>query len=192
MTFKIYTKTGDKGETSLFSGKRVSKDNLFIEALGTVDECNSTLGIAISFLPEQKGKEIEGVKLQLIAIQHALFDLGASLATPLQSASEHKLAKTRFDQTATAQLESWIDEMVEVLPPLTTFILPSGHSSAAFLHLARSIARRAERTIYPLHKQGEISENILIYMNRLSDYLFTLARYVNHFCHYPETLWKKD
>ena len=166
---KIYTKTGDKGETGLFSGQRVSKNDPIIEAMGTVDECSSALGVALSFLPSVA--KFNPVRDQLIRIQHTLFDLGAALATPRTRAGQAKIAKTRFDEEGIVLLEQWIDAMEEELPPLKTFILPGGHPSGAMLHLARSISRRAERLIVPLHHHTDVSDHVLMYINRLSDYL---------------------
>ena len=184
---KIYTRTGDKGETSLFTGQRVPKSDPFIEALGAVDECNSTLGVAIAFLP-QHGK-MEPIREQLLTIQHALFDVGAALATPRTKAIATKLEKTRFDDEEIALLEKWIDAMEEQLPKLHAFILPGGQHAGAFLHQARSICRRAERRVLPLNKMADVSDNVLIYLNRLSDYLFSVSRYVNFLNHTPETTW---
>jgi cob(I)alamin adenosyltransferase len=184
---KIYTRTGDKGETSLYTGERVPKNDPTIEAIGTVDETNSTIGMAISFLkPSEKFKNI---KNQLETIQHALFDLGAALATPRTKATSSKLNQTRFDQEATAMLEQWIDEMELYLPKLHAFILPGGDASGACLHLARSICRRAERLVVPLNKQADVSDHVFVYLNRLSDYLFVASRYVNHLAEIPETSW---
>lgn len=185
---KIYTKTGDKGETSLYSGQRVPKNDPFIEAVGTVDECNSAIGIALAHLPKS-GPFIE-VKKELEAIQHALFDVGAALATPRNRAIHSKLEKTRFDLEASRCLEKWIDAMEEKLEPLHTFILPGGHPSGAHLHLARSICRRAERVIVPLNRHTEVSDHVFIYLNRLSDYLFVASRYLNHLNGSPETKWE--
>lgn len=184
---KIYTKTGDTGETSLFSGQRIPKDDPFIEALGTVDECNSAIGVALSFMHEPVLKK---ACEQLITIQHTLFDLGAALATPQTKASVSKVEKTRFDHDGIELLEKWIDEMEKSLPTLHTFILPGGHSAGSFLHLARSICRRAERCVIPISKNSDVSKNVTIYLNRLSDYLFVVSRYVNHLCKQPETLWE--
>lgn len=184
---KIYTKTGDKGETSLFTGQRVPKNDPFIEALGSVDECNSAVGMAVSFLPTSK--DMHPVREQLEIIQHALFDVGAALATPRSRAADGKLQKTRFDQEEIKMLETWIDEMDTKLPALRAFILPGGHPCGAFLHLARSICRRAERRVLPLHRNGDVDDNVVIYLNRLSDYLFCVSRYVNLLTHSPETQW---
>jgi cob(I)alamin adenosyltransferase len=184
---KIYTKTGDKGDTSLFSGQRVPKSDPFIQALGSIDECNSAIGAAISMMP--KDELFFPVIEQLEIIQHALFDVGATVATPRTTAANSKIKKTRFDQEETSLLEEWIDTMTHELPPLKTFILPGGHSCGAMLHLARSICRRAEREVVPLTHHADVSDNIFIYLNRLSDYLFTVSRYVNHLTHSPETCW---
>lgn len=182
---KIYTKTGDKGETSLFTGDRVPKDDPFINALGTIDECNTAIGAALSFLP----KELEETRSQLIYIQHALFDLGAAVATPRSRATEAKIKKTGFDAEGTQKLEQWIDAMEKDLPSLHTFILPGGHPAAALLHMARSACRSAERCLIPLLK--EITPEVLIYLNRLSDYLFVATRAINAQTHTSETLWEK-
>lgn len=185
---KIYTKTGDKGETSLFTGKRVLKNNQFIEALGGVDECNSTIGIAISLL--QENPLLDKTREELETIQHTLFDVGAAIATPRTEAADSKLKKTRFDAEDVLILESWIDKMEVELPKLHAFILPGGHPCGATLHLARSICRRAERTIVPLNQQDDVSDNVVIYLNRLSDYLFVASRYVNFKLQLPETTWE--
>jgi cob(I)alamin adenosyltransferase len=185
---KIYTRTGDQGSTSLFTGERISKNDPFINALGAVDEANSTLGIALAFLPKEEG--LQQTRIQLESIQHALFDVGAALATPLSKASQKKLDKTHFDEHAAALLEEWIDEMEKHLPPLQTFILPSGHPAGAFLHQARSLVRNAERKVVPLFQQGDVQTPVLIYLNRLSDYLFVTSRFVNHLLQAPETSWK--
>ena len=185
---KIYTKTGDEGETSLFTGKRVPKNDPFIEAIGTVDECNSAIGLAISLMPMEL--PFDEVLEQLETIQHALFDLGAALATPRSSTSTAKLEKTRFDDEEILLLEQWIDSITAELPPLTHFILPGGHPCGAALHLARSICRRAERLVIPLQKDGDVNKNVLVYLNRLSDYLFVVSRYLNALCKKPETKWE--
>jgi cob(I)alamin adenosyltransferase len=184
---KIYTKTGDSGETTLFSGERVPKNDLFIGALGSVDECNSAIGMAASFL--RQDPSLKKTYDQLELIQHTLFDLGAALATPQTRSTENKIERTRFDHEGTKLLEKWIDEMEEVLPELHTFILPGGNPAGAFLHLARSICRRAERDIIPIGKKADVSKNVMVYINRLSDYLFVTSRYVNYVCKQPETQW---
>lgn len=185
---KVYTKTGDEGETSLFSGQRVAKNDPFVEALGSVDECNSAIGVAVSLLGTDP--KLRQVKEQLEIIQHALFDVGAALATPRTKAVSSKINKTRFDGQATEFLETWIDAMDGILPPLKAFILPGGHPAGGMLHLARSICRRAERVVVPLNKKADTPSEILIYLNRLSDYLFVASRYVNHLTERPETIWE--
>ncbi len=186
---KIYTRKGDKGTTSLFTGERIQKDHPFIEALGAVDEGNSSLGIAISLLPTTD-PILKNAKNQLELIQHALFDVGAALATPRRSQEIKKLEKTSFDNEATLQLENWIDDMEETLPQLKTFILPGGHPAGAVLHLARTLIRRAERKVSPLFEQHDVDQNVLVYLNRLSDYLFVLSRFVNQDLRVPETQWQ--
>lgn len=185
---KIYTKKGDGGETSLFTGKRVPKNDTIIEALGTIDECNSALGAAISLMPNDP--KCYPLKEQLEIIQHALFDLGAALATPRTQATHSTIEKTRFDKEEVDMLEKWIDSMEEKLPKLATFILPGGHPAGAMLHLARSICRRAERVIVPLHLRADVSDRVMMYLNRLSDYLFVVSRYLNHLVNCSETKWK--
>ena len=185
---KIYTRTGDKGMTSLFSNERVPKDNPFIEAVGTVDEANSAIGLALSLLPQEE--RFHTTRAQLEMIQHALFDVGAALATPRTCHQSQKLEKTRFDDQAIERLEEWIDAMDEQLPPLKTFILPGGHPAGAALHLSRSIIRRAERLVVPLYQQADVTQAVLIYLNRLSDYLFIASRFINHQLQVPETLWQ--
>jgi cob(I)alamin adenosyltransferase len=185
---KIYTRTGDKGETSLYTGERVHKDNPLIEAVGNVDECNSALGVAISLFPKEP--KLDPLKEQLLFIQHALFDVGAAIATPRTHAATNKIEKTRFDHDATTLLEKWMDAMDEHLPKLTTFILPGGHPAGAMLHLARSICRRAERSVVPLHDHADVSHHVFTYLNRLSDYFFMASRYLNLVVGHPETLWE--
>jgi cob(I)alamin adenosyltransferase len=185
---KIYTRTGDKGSTSLFSGDRVAKNHPFIEALGTVDEGNSAIGFAYSLLPDEEN--VKQCRQQLNFIQHALFDIGAALATPRTSHQEQKIEKTSFDQNAIIKLEKWIDDLDQSLPKLTAFILPGGHPAAAALHLARSIIRRSERLVVSLFEEGHISHSVLIYLNRLSDYLFMLSRSVNQLLGVAEIKWQ--
>ncbi len=185
---KIYTKTGDKGQTSLYTGKRLAKNDPFIEAIGAVDECNSSLGIAISLM--QDAPLLKKIEEQLSIIQHTLFDVGAAIATPRTEATDSKIEKTRFGAEDSKMLENWIDAMDHELPKLTAFILPGGHPCGATLHLARSICRRAERAVVPLNNQADVSDHVLIYLNRLSDYLFVASRYVNFKLSLPETKWE--
>lgn len=185
---KIYTRTGDKGMTSLFSGERVPKNNPFIEAVGTVDEGNSALGLALSLLPREE--KFNPTRSQIEMIQHGLFDVGAALATPRTCHQSQKLEKTRFDNETIELLEGWIDAMESQLPALKKFILPGGHPAGAALHLSRSIIRRAERLVMPLYEQADVTQAVLVYLNRLSDYLFVVSRFVNHQLQVPETLWQ--
>lgn len=184
---KIYTKTGDKGETSLVDGGRVKKTHPRVEAYGTVDELNSTLGICVSLLTE--GKELSE-KIQtktLIKIQNDLFNLGSHLAC---SKTEVKAKLPTVNESDISLLEREMDQMTKELPPLKEFILPGGHPLSSNLHLARTICRRAERRVVDLAE--EQSELLSIqFLNRLSDYLFVLARYVNFKAGLNDITWKK-
>lgn len=167
---KIYTRTGDKGETGLFGGKRVPKSSLRMHAYGTLDELNACLGTVLTdkTLPA-------GLRSQLGDIQATLFSLGADLATPLES----KAGVLRTDPQSADILEQWIDAMETEVSPLTQFIAPGGSATGAQLHLARTICRRAERWIVQLKETEPITEGVIVYVNRLSDYLFVAARWVN-------------
>jgi cob(I)alamin adenosyltransferase len=177
---KIYTKTGDDGTTSLFSGGRVSKTHLRVEAYGTVDELNSILGVARAYQPSEK------TDVWLAQIQRQLFNLGADLATPLDAKSDWVV---RMDAETVLWLENRIDEMTAELPELKHFILPGGSLAAAQLHVARTVCRRAERLTVELQAQEPIGDHILNYLNRLSDFLFTLARWENMQAGIPEDKW---
>ena len=170
---KIYTKQGDNGKTSLFGGQKVSKSDLRIEAYGTIDELNSVIGCVIS---ENK---IEKYNHQLLKIQSDLFCIGAELATP-PNKLKLKNGESRIGKLITESeinsLENYIDEQQEALPQLTHFILPGGGKSSAVTHLARTVCRRAERIIVSLNEIETIRPEIIQYINRLSDYFFTLAR----------------
>ncbi|XP_077417619.1 corrinoid adenosyltransferase MMAB [Vanacampus margaritifer] len=170
---KIYTKTGDKGYSSTFTGERRPKEDHIFEALGNTDELSSAIGLAREFCLE-KGHTFTD---QLDKIQCVLQDVGSNIATPQSSARESHLTRTKFTGTPITDLESWIDTFTEELPPLTNFILPSGGKSSAALHIARTVCRRAERSVAPIVRSGEADPDIARYLNRLSDYLFTLARY---------------
>jgi cob(I)alamin adenosyltransferase len=183
----LYTRTGDAGQTSLFGGRRVSKDHPRVVAYGTIDELNSAIGVATSFIKQRRLLAV------LQAIQNELFDIGAELASekPVRRA---KKSTTTFDlgERSIQRLEGWIDEYDSLAPPLKTFILPSGTNSASMLHLARTIARRAEREAVTLARSEPVNETILAYLNRLCDLLFALARYVNKAERRRELLWSKD
>lgn len=177
---KIYTKTGDTGETSLFGGQRVPKSSIRIETYGTADELNSAIGLARSFGLSSMNEDIA------IQCQNDLFVLGADLATP-----PSKQAKIdRVNQTHINRLEGYIDEFDSKLEPLKFFILPAGSQTAAALHVARTICRRCERICIQAKETEEISNDVVIYLNRLSDLLFVMARYENSVSGLPETKWK--
>jgi cob(I)alamin adenosyltransferase len=181
---KIYTKTGDKGKTSLFGGKRVWKDDLRIKAYGTVDELNSVLGLACSGI---KDKELKRV---ISGIQNELFVAGSDLASPLQKKTG-KFQIPRIENKNTAGLEKLIDKFDSKIPVLKNFILPGGKKTAAVLHLARTVCRRAEREAVALSNVEKINQEIIVYLNRLSDLLFVLARFENFSSHHPEIEWKR-
>lgn len=185
---KIYTKTGDSGTSSLYSGERRSKEDVIFAALGDVDELNSAIGLAREYILDSN----LDLAHQLHTIQSKLIDVGSAVATPVPSSSEKKLTRTAFSADHATQLESWIDQMDEQLPGLTTFILPSGGKASAHLHLARSVCRRAERSVVPLVQAGSTDGAVGVYMNRLSDYLFTAARFAALKAGTPETVYKKD
>ncbi|GIV62566.1 MAG: ATP--cob(I)alamin adenosyltransferase [Rhodothermaceae bacterium] len=180
---KIYTRTGDTGETALFGGGRVPKHHLRIEAYGTVDETNSTLGLARALLQDQPGHDrLDPV---LARVQAELFELGADLATP----TDARPVVPRMTESHIAALEADIDRFEADLPPLQHFILPSGTRPAAVLHVARTVCRRAERCTVALAAHEPVNPRTITYLNRLSDLLFVVARWVNHSAGYPETTW---
>ncbi|MBI4428066.1 MAG: cob(I)yrinic acid a,c-diamide adenosyltransferase [Ignavibacteriales bacterium] len=180
---KIYTRKGDRGETSLFGGKRVLKDSLRIESYGCVDELNSVLGVARSSKPPS---DVDSI---LDFIQNDLFVLGADLATPLAA----KVKKVqRIEPSHVEKLESTIDRLETSLQPLDSFILPGGSNIGAQLHVARTICRRAERITIRLSKKEKIGETPVMYLNRLSDCLFVLARYMNNVAGAEEKKWKPE
>lgn len=174
---KIYTKTGDKGETSLYGGKRILKNDTRIEAYGSVDELNSSIGTVIS---QTKDKNIIN---GLTETQKNLMEIGSTLAG-------YKTLNTKYLILNTKKLENWIDDMDSELPILKNFILPQGVKSASLLHLSRSICRRAERRVVELSQKEEIHQDIIAYLNRLSDLLFVLARYINRKNKIKEIVWK--
>lgn len=184
---KIYTKTGDKGETSLFGGNRVKKYNLRIDAYGTVDELNSYIGLIRDQKIDQKSFDV------LIKIQNELFTLGAMLATPpdkekLKSGKE-RLQIEKISNEDIVFLENEMDFMNTSLKEMTHFILPGGHPTVSFCHIARCICRRAERITVELNENEIVNKNVLIYLNRLSDYLFVLARKLTVDNHAVEIPW---
>jgi cob(I)alamin adenosyltransferase len=167
---KIYTKTGDRGETSLGNAERVSKDCHRIEAIGTIDEVNAAIGVARLYCDD----EVDDI---LAHIQNDLFDLGADLCVPEDS--QKKRPPLRITAQQITVLESDIDKYNESLEPLNSFVLPGGCKSAAYLHMARTITRRAERIVVTLSSKENINSHIISYLNRLSDLLFVLSRHEN-------------
>jgi cob(I)alamin adenosyltransferase len=177
---KIYTRTGDTGETSLFSGGRVSKTHLRVEAYGTVDELNSLLGLARAHRPHPQTDQ------WLEQVQNQLFHLGADLATPLDAKADWVV---RMDAETVNWLETTIDQITSELPELKRFILPGGSLAAAQIHVARTVCRRAERLVVALQEHESLGEHVLTYLNRLSDFLFVLARWENKQAGIPEDQW---
>ncbi|MEM9188428.1 MAG: cob(I)yrinic acid a,c-diamide adenosyltransferase [Myxococcota bacterium] len=171
---KIYTRTGDAGETGLFGGARVSKAHVRVSSYGDVDELNSQLGVARAAL----GEGNDDLRKSFLRVQSELFDLGAELATAPEKAGQ--APAPRIDAEAIAELEGEIDRADEELPALTSFILPGGTSLAAHLHVARTVCRRAERSVIALREEQEVRDALVHYLNRLSDALFTWARLANH------------
>ena len=184
---KIYTRTGDAGDTGLFGGGRVPKDDQRVATYGTVDETNSALGLARAQLQHASPESLPALDAHLAEVQSLLFDLGADLATPLD-------AKTReyvrpIDQADVDRLEELIDHYDAGLPALRQFILPAGTAAAAALHLARSVARRAEREAVTLARVDSVNPVAVVFLNRLSDLLFVLARAANVGAGVAEVPW---
>lgn len=177
---KIYTKTGDKGQTGLIGGNRVSKNDLRINAYGTVDELNAHVGLLRDLV------EDEQVKLNLLEIQDRLFTAGSLLAVG-QKGTKMKLPKL-YNENINI-LESWIDSMDKSLPQMKTFVLPGGHVTVSTCHVTRTVCRRAERLIVELSNEVEVSELVVAYFNRLSDYFFTLSRKLTMDLNAEETPW---
>lgn len=184
---KVYTKTGDKGTTSLFGGTRVPKDHARIESYGTVDELNSYIGLI-------RDQEINtSYKTILIEVQDRLFTVGAILATPpekeVKKNGELRLQNLGIVPTDIELLENEIDQMEESLPPMTHFVLPGGHTTVSYCHIARCVCRRAERLAVHLSHNEPVPEIAITYLNRLSDYLFVLARKLSHDLQAEEVKW---
>lgn len=176
----IYTRTGDKGQTSLFDGTRVSKSHIRVDTYGTIDELNSTVGAAIAQLKTKNSK----LKLELESIQHDLLEIGSALAMPAA-------LPVHVIHNRPKEFEILIDQLTSKMPELKKFILPGGSKAGSLLHVARTIARRAERRVITLMQEEEIDEPIVKYLNRLSDLLFTMARFVNHTEKKKEKTWIK-
>jgi cob(I)alamin adenosyltransferase len=180
---KIYTKTGDKGDTGLFGGGRVPKDHPRVEAYGDIDELNAMLGMARSVEMMPRIDEV------LVPIQRDLFSLGALLATPHPDKVKQQLEKARLDESRIAELERAIDEGEAELEALEAFILPGGTSKASALHVARTVCRRAERRVITLATEVDVPPVVLKYLNRLSDLLFVLSRVANRRAGAGEVTW---
>lgn len=178
---KVYTKTGDKGTTALFGGKRVPKHNLRIEAYGTVDELNSYVGLI-------RDQKIDANSFDvLIEVQDRLFTLGAILATV---PGNTKVKVPQLNEQDVTFLEQEIDKMNETLPEMRSFVLPGGHTTVSYCHIARCVCRRAERIVTHLAEEEEVAELVLIYLNRLSDYIFVLSRKLTQDLGANEVSWE--
>lgn len=180
---KIYTKTGDKGMTKLVGSSTVAKDSDRVESYGTIDELNSWVGYIISQLPQEN----QEIKEELEALQHLLFDAGTDLSTPIEAQRPFKLQKESVHW-----LEQRIDFYTAQSPDIDRFILPGGTSAASMVHVARTIARRAERIIVRLNWTAKINEEVLIFTNRLSDYFYALARYLNVQAQRPDVFYERS
>ncbi|MES2304499.1 MAG: cob(I)yrinic acid a,c-diamide adenosyltransferase [Gemmatimonadota bacterium] len=183
MSFKIYTRTGDAGETGLFGGGRVSKDHPRVAAYGDIDELNSVLGMVRATAPTDLYDAL------LETIQRDLFAIGGHLATPDPERVRKALEKAELSPDRVTEFERVMDEADVELTPLKAFILPGGAPKAAVLHLARTVCRRAERSIVHLAASSEVPELFIVYVNRLSDLLFTLARLANHRAGLEDVTW---
>jgi cob(I)alamin adenosyltransferase len=182
---KIYTRGGDTGDTSLFGAGRVGKGSVRVEAMGAVDELNAAIGWAVTELAPGPSRD------RLEELQHDLFALGAELATPAPKEGRTRPATPPLPEKRPREMELWIDEVDAELPPLEAFVLPGGVPSAAALHLARTVCRRAERSVARLGEQEELPPVVLVYLNRLSDLLFMLARLENHRAGTGDVEWRK-
>lgn len=183
MAIKIYTKTGDQGKTSLIGGTKVLKSNIRIESYGTVDELNSFIGLLSDHVAEDL------IKSNLKEIQDRLFTIGSSLACDPEK--EPLMRLPDLQEADVIRLENEMDKMNEVLPPMKNFILPGGHVAVSTAHIARCVCRRAERLCVQLMETGSFIDPLVIkYLNRLSDYLFVLARYIGHILRVQEVAWK--
>jgi len=187
---RVYTRAGDKGDTALVGGRRVPKDSPRIEAYGTIDELNSVIGLARAFNAESKrrGKRQRWLDLVLRRLQNELFDLGSELATPAESRYEGMFRVGASEVTA---LERLMDECQKELTPLKSFVLPGGGRVGGFLHQARTVCRRAERSVLALSRVEDIGEWPLMYVNRLGDLLFVLSRWVGKHLGETEYLWQR-
>lgn len=194
---KIYTKGGDRGTTGMLDGRRLSKADTLIVATGTVDELNATLGVAIAALRCETTMQSassaitppgDQLRDHLLALQPDLFAIGSHLSAPVVAGrGRPRLPRLPVDRVA--EMERWIDEADAVLPPLRKFIMPGGSPVGAALHLSRTVCRRAERAVVALAEDAGVATEIIVYLNRLSDYLFVAARLANHAVGQPEVQW---
>ncbi len=180
---KIYTRTGDGGETSLLGGKRVPKNNPQVAAYGDVDELNAAIGVAAA----QQPREFESTLLT--EIQRDLLAIGSTLGTPAPERVKQRCGKASLGQHRVDELESAIDQVASQLPQLRVFVLPGGTTKSALLHKARTVCRRAERSVVALREHQDVPHIVLVYLNRLSDLLFVLARLANHRADVTEIEW---
>jgi len=189
---RIYTRTGDKGSSSLFTGERRKKSDSVFDALGDIDELSCHIGFAREMLSESWQQEnFEGISEMLQKIQCVLQDVSSCIATPASSATDKQKEYTAFDGQLVDELEKWIDAYVADLPKLKNFILPSGGKCSSALHISRSVCRRAERRVAVLHEASEVSDDVFKYVNRLSDFLFTAARYTASMEGNTEVIYKR-
>ena len=187
-SMKIYTGTGDGGQTGLFGGQRVSKTDIRVEAYGTVDETSAVLGVAASFISDDELKNV------VLRLQNELFTVGADLATPTERDQTGKSQVPRIAPPDAVALENLIDKYEAELAPLKQFIVPGGDKGAAFLHQARAVARRAERHTVALHDAApnDMNPDVLPYLNRFADLLFVLARAANARANVGDVLWSRN
>ncbi len=188
---RIYTRTGDQGETSLFSGEKVSKHDLRVEAYGTVDELNSAIGWALMAVKAIQNDNIVHISAMLETLQRELFEVGADLATPpSKNANAYKILRIGDDEVK--RLEKWIDKLDEALPTLRAFIMPGGTEAAARIHIARTVCRRAERiAVRAVHSAPNVNVGVVRYLNRLNDLLFVMARFANHCQGVMDVTWER-
>jgi cob(I)alamin adenosyltransferase len=186
---KVYTRTGDKGTSSLFNGQRERKNAVVFDALGASDELNAHLGMCWVECDKH-----ERVREMIAELQSRMLDVGSNIATPPASSSESRLRRVAFPETMVEKVESWIDELDEPLPALKNFILPGGCRSSASLHIARTVCRRLERNLWAMEENDvdSVDAIVLRFTNRLSDWLFVAARYVAHQEQAAEIVYKKD
>ena len=180
----IYTRSGDKGKTSLVGGTRVSKTHVRLEAYGTVDELNSHLGLLYTYLTEEEDRKI------ILWVQHKLFSVGSYLATDQKNMTLH--VESQIADTDICRLEKAIDEADAQLPPLKAFVIPGGSRGSSVCQVCRTVCRRAERRILAMAEEHEVTENVSAFVNRLSDYLFVLARKMNLLAENDEIYWDKN